>query len=275
MISSLFKRRAYSGGPHFDELASVSFDLEGITLDLTLPASDFVVAEPPRMLNLPFNSPGWFEAHCKPRSIHDYVHLCTEMWGYFPAGLPRMFNLMATGSNQRMGELSLGLHLNKLKGDRKLELGNLRSLGDYIKWEYEDHYESPLRGDGGKGKNYEVKSREGQLLAQRGESYRSQYEIALSTELEPTPERFDLLTVGGSVWTCFKLDRGWTRSWRHYCIPLSDCYYLHLDIRLLFEVSDKNRLVLEPDMLSAAEWLVQHIKITFPGKPGGPLALPQ
>jgi len=55
---------------------------------------------------------------------------------------------------------------------------------------------------------------------------------------------------------------------------LSDSYYLRLDIRLLFEVSDKNRRILEPDMLSAAEWLVQHVKITFPGKPSGPLALP-
>jgi hypothetical protein len=196
------------------------------------------------------------------------------MWGYFPAGLTRMFNLMALSSNQRMGELSLGLHLNKLKGDRKLDLGNPQSLGDYIKWEYEDHYESPQQGVGGRGKNYEVKAREVQLLAQRGASYRSQYETALNTELEPTPLHFDLLSFGGSVWTCFRLDRGWNRSRRYYCIPLCDSYYLHLDIRLLFEITDRNRQILEPDMLSAAEWLMQHIKITFPGKPAGPLALP-
>jgi hypothetical protein len=146
MIPCLSKRRAYTGGPNFDQLSTLCFDLEGIGLELTIPASDFAMAEPPRLLNLPFNGPGWFEAHCKRRSLHDYVPLFTEMWGYFPAGLSRMFNLMAMSSNQRMGELSLGLHLNKLKGGTKLDLGNPQSLGDYIKWEYEE-----LRSQGERG----------------------------------------------------------------------------------------------------------------------------
>jgi hypothetical protein len=274
MISRLLNKRSYSGGPHFDRPSTLCFELEGIGLELTVPASDFVMAEPPRMLNLPFNSEGWFEGHCKRRDFHVYVPLFTEMWGYFPTGLSRVVNLMSMGSNQRMGELSLGFHLKRLTGNRKLDPSNSLSLGDYIKWEYEDHFESPKRGDGGRGKNHEIRSRESLLLARRGESYRSQYEIALSTELEPTPKSFDLMSFGGGVWTCYRLDRGWIRSRIYSCIPLSDSYYLQLDIRLLFEISEKNRQLLEPDMLRAAEWLRQHIKITFPGKPAGALTLP-
>lgn len=274
-MSSLFKQRPHRGGPHFERLSTLCFDLEGIALEFTLPASDLVMKEPPRPLNLPFNSPGWFEAHSKRRNLNDYVHLSTEIWNYFPARLTRLINLMVMGSNEQMGQLSMGVHLNKLQGGKKLDLSNPTSLGDYIKWEYDDYYESPVTGEYGRGMNCEVRSKYGQLLEKKGEWYRPQYETALRSYLEPTPNHYDLLDFGGGQWTYFRLERGWTRTTHYYSIPVSECYFLRIYFGLLFEVSDKNRPVLEPDMMKAVEWIRQHIKITFPGKPAGSVALPE
>jgi hypothetical protein len=274
MIPGLFKRRAYSGGPHFDELSSVCFDLEGITLELTLPASGAKRQDPPRPLNFPFNTLGWFEANSKRPNLRAWAHIYTKIWYYFPVRLKRLVNLMAMGANGPMGDLSIGVHLNKVQEGKKLDLATPSSLADYIKWEYDSYYESSEVGDYGKGQNYEVRTENGRLLARHGESYRDQYNAALESELEPIPERFDRLEFGGGLWTSFNLKRLGHMSNQYYCIPLTEFYYLHINIQLHFDL-DNYRAMIEPDMLSAAEWLVQHIKITFPGKPTGPVGLPQ
>jgi hypothetical protein len=274
MIPSLFNQSAYSGGPFFDKLSSVCFDLEDITLELTLPESDAKRQDPPRSLNFPFNTPGWFEANSKRPNLRAWVHVYTKIWYYFPLRLKRLVNLMAMGANGPMGDLSIGVHINKVQGGKKLDLSNPCSLADYIKWEYDSYYESPEVGDYGKGQNYEVRTEYGRRLAQYGESYRDQYNAALESELEPVPDRCDQMEFGGGRWTGFNLKRLRHMSTQYYCIPLSEFYYLHINIQLHFDL-DKYRAVIGPDMLSAAEWLVQHIKITFPGKPEGPLALPR
>ena len=278
MIPSFFKRRAFSGGLHFDRLSTLCFDLEGIALELSLPASDAKWQNPPRALNYPFNSTGWFEKNCERFSLNDSVHLHTEIWGYYPVRLTRIINLAAMGSNEPMGKLSLGVHLNKLQEGQQLDPFNSRSLGNYIKWEYEDFYESPEQGPYGKGNNYEVRAKYGRMFRhnfpEQDEVDRQQYNAALSSELAPTPDHFDLLSFGGALWTCFQLDKLSHMSTRHYCVALSKSYYLQIYIRFHFDQS-RYRAVIEPDMLSATEWLVQHIKIAFPGKPNGPLALPR
>jgi hypothetical protein len=170
-----------------------------------------------------------------------------------------------------MGTLSMGVHINKLQKGKILDQSNPRALGDYIKWEYDDYYESSEEGDDGKGRNSRYRREYGQRLSEKGESYRGQYEAALRTHLAPTPDHFDLLNLGGSLWTSFRLEKPAHMSTQYYCIPLSESYFLQIDIQFIF---DMHREVIEPDMLSAAEWLIKHIKITFPGKPSGPLALP-
>ena len=185
-----------------------------------------------------------------------------------------MLNFSTIGANNEIGNLSLGIHLNRVRPEKELDLRNPQSLADYIKWEYEDYYETPEIGNHGKGQNYRYRTKYAKILAEQGEWYRDQYEVGLKSQLEPTPDNFDLKDFGGGLWTCFQLERPWHEFTIYYCIPLSDSYYLHIDIQFLFHITDKNRELLEPDMLRAAEWLVQHIKIAFPGKPGGPLALP-
>jgi len=277
MIPSLFKRRSYSGGPHFDELSSFCFDLEGIALELTLPASNAKWQDPPRPLNFPFNTPGWFEANSKRPNLRAWVHIYTEIWYYFPVRLQRLVNLAAMGTNTEMGNLSIGVHLNKLEGGRKLDPANPRALSDYINWEYDDFYESPEQGLYCKGNNYEVRTKYGkqyrQGLPEQDERDRQQYEAALSSELMPTPSHFDLRNFGGGLWTCFSLGKDGRMPAQNYCLPLSELFYLHIDIEPTFHLQHYKEM-LEPDMLSAADWLVQHIKITFPNKSGATLALP-
>jgi len=272
MISLSSKTHRYRGGPHFDQLSTFCFDLEGIALELTLPASDANWQNPPRPLNFPFNTPGWFESQCKGEAFDAAVHLHTEVWYYYPARFTRILNLLAMGTNEAVGILSIGANLKKLKNNKRLDLSNFQSLGDYIKWDYEDYYETPDVGEYGRGWNYEVRTKYKQILTQQGEWYREQYNTALASDLLPTPKRFDPLDINGGRWTTFRLDKGWPRSTQYYCLPLSDSFYLEVHIQRAFQVTEKNRAILDPDMLSAAEWLVQHIKISFPG---GPLALPR
>jgi hypothetical protein len=241
-------------------------------LELTHPASNTKWQNPPRPLNFPFNTPGWFEANSKQPNMRAWVHIYTKIWYYFPARLARIINLAAMGTNEPMGSLSMGIHLNKLQGDKKLDLANPHSLADYIKWEYDNYYESPNIGDYGKGSNFQVRQEYGKALAEQGEWYRDQYNAALSKYLEPIPDYFDLCDIRGSQWTCFRLEKLIHMSTHYYCIPLSESYYLYIDLCLHFDMS-KYRKVLEPDMRRTAEWLMQHLKITFPGKPGAPLAL--
>jgi len=274
MISRLLKLRPYRGGPLFDQLSTLCFDLEGIILELTLPASAAKWRNPPRPLNYPFNTAGWFEKNSERFNLNDYVHLHTEIWGYFPVRLTRIINLATMGSNEPMGKLSLGVHLNKLQGGKMLDLSNPRSLANYIKWEYNDYYESPEVGDYGRGMNFEYREKYAKALAEKGEWYRQQYEVGLKKHLEPTPDHFDLLNCGGGLWTSYQLEKLSHISTKHYCIALSESYYLQLYIRLHFDQSHY-RAVIEPDMLRAADWLKQHIKITFPKKPSDSLALPQ
>jgi hypothetical protein len=158
-----------------------------------------------------------------------------------------------------------------------LDPANPHALGDYIKWEYDDFYESPEQGLYCKGDNYEVRTKYGkqykQGLTEQDECYRQQYEAALRSELMPTPEHFALRDFGGGRWTCFSLGKDGHIPAQHYCIPLSKFFYLNIDIDPIFRLDYKEAL--EPDMLDAAEWLVQHIKITFPGKSADQLARPR
>jgi hypothetical protein len=278
MISRLFNLRRYRGGPLFERLSTHHFDLGGIGLEMTVPASDFVMKEPPRMLNFPFQNVGWFDAHCRRRNIHEELSVFCEIWNYFPAGLRRTLNLLAMGSNERMGCLSISADLNRVEKGGKLDLNDPHSLGAYIKWEYDDFYETPEQGPYCKGNNYQVRMECGRKWKHgqpdQDEFERSQYEAALRNRLIPTPQKFDIVRFGNAQWTHFTLDRhGGTKS-DYYCVPLSEIYYLEIEIEFRFEVSDKNYDILMPDMQRTAEWLLQHTKIAFPGKPESPLALP-
>lgn len=272
MSSRLFKTGTYGGGPDFDHPFTVGFELEGVVLELTLPASDSKWENPPRPLNLPYKTPGWFEQNSERPNLRAWVHIYTKIWYYFPVRLKRLLNLATMGANNEMGNLSLGIHLNKLQGGKLLDLANPNALTEYIKWEYDDYYESPEKGPYGKGSNYETRKEHGATLAEKGEWYREQHEAALKSELMPMPEQFGLRDFGGGHWTYFSLGKCDHIPAQNFCLPLSELYYLHIDIEPTFHMHYRESL--EPDMLNAAEWLRQHIKITFPGKPAGSMALP-
>lgn len=275
MFTRLFKSKPYRGGPLFESPSTHCFDLEGTGLELTVPASTWVMDEPPRMLNLPFLNAGWFDAHCKRRNIHEQISVFGEVWPYSPKGVERIFNLLAMGSNDRFGALCFFAHLNRTEKGRKLDLGDQQSLGTYIKWEYDDYFESPEQGLYAKGENYKVRQECERKYSKEERAYnpasQQRYEVALE-RLEPMPQDLELVDFGGAQWTHFTLKKRRNRS-EYYCLPLAELYYLEIEIAFKLETSlEKLHAVLLPDMQRTADWLLQHIKITSPNHPSGPVA---
>lgn len=268
MSIQLFKLRSYSGGPHFDRPSALCFDLEEVVFEVTIPGSDFAMKEPPRMLKLPYNTPGWFGSHSKRYDINDSVNLHAEIWNYFPVRMKRALNLLIAGTNARMGVLSMSTDLVRVAAGRQLESVNARSLAEYIRWEYEDHYDSPVEGKNGKGWNREVRNRNASTYLRDHRAndpfWQQQYGAALKSELIPTPKTFEYRQLGGAEWACFTLGNTWAVSTQHFCLVLSPIYYLEISIEHRFEVTDRNRTILEPDMQRTADWILQHIKVTRP-----------
>jgi hypothetical protein len=272
MISRLFKRKPYRGGPLFDQLSTHCFDLEGTSLELAIPASTWVMKEAPRSLNHPFLSSGWFDANCRRSNIHDYVSVFYEAWPYCPRGLERIVKLLAMGSNDQVAGLSFSVRLNRTEKGRKIDLGDPQSLAAYIKWEYDDYYESPDQGPYGKGKNFRVRSEcdaKYVKVAHRAKDpfWQQQHQAALGNYLEPMPQDFALTAFSGAQWTRFsralKLHGGWRD---YYCLPLAPSYYLEIELEFKFETGIENRnAIIKADMQRTADWLLQHVKVTRPG----------
>jgi hypothetical protein len=282
MIIPLLKRKPYRGGPLFDQVSSHSFDFNGTLLELRVPASSSVMKEPPRMINFPFNKAGWFNSQCKRSNVRDYVDVFGNVWAYFPPGIERIINLLTMGTNERCGALCFFGQLNRTEKGRTLDLNDPQSLGAYIKWEYDDYYESPEQGPYGKGQNFQIRAdcdAKYVKVAHRANDpfWQQQHQAALQNYLEPMPQDFALAPFGGGLWTHFSRKMQVHESWSdYYCLPLSASVYLEIELAFKFETGiEKRNAAIKADMQRTAEWLLQHIKITYPQDAPGPLALPQ
>ncbi len=100
------------------------------------------------------------------------------------------------------------------------------------------------------------------------------YESSIATYIKPLPA-FNVLGIGGAQWTHYQVKQGWAVTTDYYCTPLSETYYLEIELEHRFEVTDRNKTILEPEMQRTADWLLQHVKVTRPGGATGPLVLPQ
>jgi hypothetical protein len=182
------------------------------------------------------------------------------------------------GSNDKFANLRFSLDLNRTEKGRKIDLADPQSLGNYIKWEYDDYYESPEQGPYAKGHNYKLRQECDQTYNKphRINDPFWQQQRAITLEgLYPTPQDMSVHNFGGGRWTRFVLKR--RQNWSDfYCLALSESFYLEIEVGFRFEsLVGKLRPIIEADMQRTAEWLLQHIKITYPQGAPEPLALPQ
>ncbi|MFT3780871.1 MAG: hypothetical protein QM790_02575 [Nibricoccus sp.] len=279
MISLLFK--PYRGGPLFGRLSSHCFDLEGTSLEFTVPASSWVMKEAPRSLNYPFRTDGWFGSHCRRSNVREYISVFFEAWHYCPRGLERIIKLLAMGANDPIACLWFSVHLNRTEKGRKIDLTDAQSLGAYIKWEYDDYYESPEQGPYGKGRNFRVRSECDAKYVKdpyraNDPFFQQQHQAALRNYLEPMPQDFALTTFGNAQWTYFSRKLKVNGSWcDHYCLPLSESYYLEIELKFKFETGIKKRnAIIKADMQRTADSILQHIKVSRAAGVSSPLSLP-
>ncbi|MFA7617930.1 MAG: hypothetical protein WC012_02685 [Thiohalomonadaceae bacterium] len=74
--------KGYTGGPDFSTLETFRFDLDGAELRLSVPPSNTALPRGEININLPFRSPGWFEAHCEQQANHFHVRVFGNVWAY-------------------------------------------------------------------------------------------------------------------------------------------------------------------------------------------------
>lgn len=99
------------------------------------------------------------------------------------------------------------------------------------------------------------------------------YKSSLETYIKPLPE-FGVVGFGGATWMRYREVQGWAVITDHYCLPLSGIYYLRISIEQRFEVTDRNRTILGPEMQRAADWILQRVKVSRSEDAAASLVLP-
>lgn len=235
--------QGFSGGPDFNRLQKLSFQLEEFQLDLSLPYSNIAADEPLRMLNLPFRVNGWFEQHAK-QDMHNFqVHIHTEGWCYLAPVL--------RGENSEYGVLWLQLALKK--SPDTINALNRQQLADYVIAHYDAHYNADTIGPDGNchGLGWNTRQRlklmqEAEAAAARGstgrlekleEHYQQQIERFGYPGLQPAK----VISMHGFEWVFYQERKGEQATHTDvYCLPLDKHYYLTISFQHRVDQSDEN-----------------------------------
>lgn len=221
--------QGFAGGPDFSRLQKLTFQLDEFQLDVTLPYSNIAAAEPPRLLNIPFRSEGWFEQHAKQQMHNHQVHIHTEGWCYL-APLQR-------GENSEYGVLWLQLALQKTPDG--INALNRQHLADYVIAAYEAHYNSDTIGPDGNchGLGWNTRQRlqlkhEAEAAAARGSTGRLE-RLAEDCKLQigrfgyPSLAPAKVISLHGFDWVFYQERKGQDATHSDiYCLPLDEHFYL-------------------------------------------------
>jgi hypothetical protein len=225
--------QGFAGGPDFNRLQKLSFLLEEFSLQLTLPYSNISSDEPPKQVNYPFRSNGWFEQHQQQKDQHKYVPIHTEGWCYL-APLLRF-------DGGEYGWLWLNIWLKKVP--EGIDALDRHTLAQHVIDEHDQHYNSAAigaEGQYGLGRNTEIESElkeYAELRASRGspfteERYRDELQGRINNYGYPQLQPAKLVTLQGFEWVFYqeKYDRHPTRT-DFYCLPLSSKFYLTIGFK--------------------------------------------
>lgn len=225
--------RGFAGGADHNRQQTLRFILEDIQLQIRLPYSNVETEEPPRVVNYPYQTPGWFERNMKQKRQHYYVHLNTECWYY-------LFPLLRFDDGQQ-GRLFCSLRLKRVPPG--VNVLDRQQLADYVIQEYDEHYNADVMPDDpceqARGVNTRTRQKlrtEAELAASRGATYRMdnlEKMMALAINYPPL-EPAKIITMNGQDWVFYQ-DRYFPGGDCHidcYCLPLSEQYYLIINFDL-------------------------------------------
>lgn len=225
--------QGFAGGPDLNRQQTLRFILEDIQLQVRLPYSNVETEEPPRVVNYPYQTPGWFEDNMKQKRQHYYVHLNTECWYY-------MFPLLRFGDGEQ-GHLFCSLWLKRIKpGVNALDR---QQLADYVIQEYDEHYNADITPDDpleqARGVNTHTRQElraEAELAASRGATYRmDNLEKMMAQAINYPPlEPAKIIAINGQDWVFYQDRRfpGGGCNVDCYCLPISEEFCIAISFTL-------------------------------------------
>lgn len=234
--------QGFAGGPDFSRQQQLSFQLDEFQLDFTLPYSNIASEEPPRQLNIPFRTKGWFEKYAR-QNMHNFqVHIHTEGWCYLSPIL--------RGENSELGVLWLQLALNK--APETINTQNRQQLADYVIVAYDAHYNSDTIGPEGNCHGLGWNTRQRQRLKQEAEEAALRGATGrldrLKDDCRLQIERFGyeslapakVISINGFDWVFYQERRGQHATYSDvYCLPLDKNYYLSVKFTHRVDVSSE------------------------------------
>ncbi len=261
--------KGYTGGPDFSQLESFSFDLEGIELRVTVPKRRIALARKDWSDSLPFRSPGWFDHHCEQQNNHFYSTVFVDLWPYVGP-------IWRTGMDRTFGILGMQVWIKRVRPEKVLDMNNLDTLAEAIRWEYEWFFEVEEPGEFGRGWNRRARQEAEDEYNSRNpiipeEMKLRDKEDSLNYSLQELPTHFESRRYGDQEWLYYALRKEANTTAHYYCIPLDDQFFL--SVRFGYRIDLSNYLHLWQANAKAAEQrIMETLILTFPNRlqaPGG------
>jgi hypothetical protein len=254
--------KGFTGGPDFSKLETFRFDLDGAELNLTLPKSNVSIPLGEININFPFRSPGWFENHCEQLANHFYVSVFGELWCYSGP----FWKVL----NEPFGVLDIHVAIKRTPPDKTLDISDIDSLAEAIRWDYEKYFEVEEPGEYGRGGNREARQEaedeyNSHHPAMPEEHKLRQKEAHLRLTLRELPNRFEARHYGEQDWLYYALKKEPAYPAHYYCQPLDDQYYLYVRFGYRIDFRDYFH-IWQADAEVAEQRMIELVKLTFPNR---------
>jgi hypothetical protein len=261
LITYLFGK-GFTGGPDFNQLETFYFELEDAELSLTLPKSNVSIPLDNIGVNYPYRSPGWFDDQCEQLWNQFYVRVFSEMWGYRGP----VWKVL----NEPFGVLGFRVGIKRALPGKKLDLNDIDTLAEAIRWDYEWYFEVAEPGKYGQGKNRKVRQ-------EAEEEYNSRHpripeerklrdkEKILRNHLRELPTHFEPRKYGEQKWLYYALENEPNYPAHYYCQPLDDQYYVY--VRFGYRIDFREYFhIWQADAEAAEQRMMEMIKLTYPNR---------
>ncbi|WP_281557668.1 hypothetical protein [Thalassomonas sp. RHCl1] len=216
--------RGFVGGPDFNDQQTLQFILEDHQLSINLPQSNLITEEPPRPVNFPYKSEGWFDSHKEQQQHNSWVHINTALWMYLP--------VISFTPSSEYGMLGCSLWIKRLPAGAKIDPFNLKALARFVIDEYDSFHNGDIDENLAAGRNTQIKRDLEKESAARSTPYSEErFAEALKLDIEchgqpPIPPA-KIVNFDNHQWVFYQEVRANSRSRKdYYCLGLDQQHYL-------------------------------------------------
>lgn len=171
-------------------------------------------------------------------------------------------------NDRTFGVLDVQLSIERTTPDKVLDMNDLDTLAEAIRWDYEWYFEVAESGKYGQGKNREARAEiESRYSAShwQNETGNQQREAALRNRLRELPSQFETRSYGDQKWLYYSLNKEPNYPAHYYCQPLDDHYYLY--VRFGYGIDQPDYFhIWQADAEAAEQRIMEMVRLTFPSR---------